>query len=115
MSRIKDAATALASGVTAGHAPRTIGAAMHTAMTDSDRAYASAITEATRAVTAGAADGYRRTGVALGRWQTEPDGNVCAVCDANSATGPVPIGHPYPSGDAGPPAHPRCRCAVLPA
>ncbi|MFJ9771225.1 phage minor head protein [Kitasatospora sp. NPDC101157] len=114
-SRIKDAAKALAAGVMAGDAPRTIGTAMHAAMTDPDRAYAAVITETTRGIAAGTADNYRRNGIALGQWQTEPDGNVCPVCDANAAAGPIPIGHAYPSGDTTPPAHPRCRCAVLPA
>ncbi|MGA5820821.1 hypothetical protein ACPC54_23510 [Kitasatospora sp. NPDC094028] len=114
-SRIKDAAKALAAGVAAGHTPRIIGAAMRSALTDPDHAYAAAITETTRGVAAGAADTYRRSGVTLGRWQTEPDDHVCPVCDANEAAGPVAIGRPYPSGDTAPPAHPRCRCAVLPA
>ncbi|MGW2371672.1 phage minor head protein [Kitasatospora sp. NPDC001683] len=113
-SRIKDAAKALSTGVMAGDTPHTIGAAMHAAMTDPDRAYAAAITETTRGIASGTADNYRRNGIALGRWQTEPDGSVCPVCDANATAGPVPIGHAYPSGDTTPPAHPRCRCAVLP-
>jgi hypothetical protein len=114
-SRIKDAAKALADGTAAGDTPHSIGAAMHAAMADPDRAYAAAVTETTRAIAAGAADGYRRSGVAHGRWQTEPDGRVCPVCEANAAAGTLPLGSTYPSGDAYPPAHPRCRCAVLPA
>ncbi len=45
-------------------------------------------------------------------WQTAADERVCPVCgplDGETA----PIGGTFPGGYAGPPAHPRCRCASL--
>jgi hypothetical protein len=58
---------------------------------------------------------YEALDVAEVRWVTEADNRVCPICDANSAAGPVKLGDPFPSGDPAPPAHPRCRCAVIPS
>jgi hypothetical protein len=74
-----------------------------------------ALTEITRASSTAADDTYRVEQVPAGEWVVDPDSNICPACHENEAAGPVPLGDPYPSGDTYPPAHPRCRCAVLPA
>jgi hypothetical protein len=79
------------------------------------RAAAAAITEITRASGVAALFGYRQRKVEMGRWDPDPNSQICELCDNNVAFGPVPIGQPYPSGDAYPPAHTNCRCAVVPA
>jgi hypothetical protein len=64
----------------------------------------------------GAAAGcwYREKKVAYVRWLTE-DAQACPTCLANEAQGPVPLGTPFSSGDTDIPAHPGCRCAVVPS
>lgn len=58
---------------------------------------------------------YALAGVQLLQWLTAADGRVCAVCQDNADAGAVPVNGSYPSGDAAPPTHPRCRCALIPA
>ena len=38
----------------------------------------------------------------------------CDECQANADAGPVALGDAFPSGDDMPPAHPNCRCDLLP-
>lgn len=52
--------------------------------------------------------------VEYGSWATDPSSNTCPICQANEDAGRVPLGEPYPSGDTVEPAHPGCRCAVIP-
>lgn len=47
-------------------------------------------------------------------WQTEEDDAVDLDCEENQAAGPLPIGSTFPSGHAEPPAHPNCRCVLIP-
>jgi hypothetical protein len=57
---------------------------------------------------AAAADG-------AGRWVVDDGGTPCPDCDDNALAGSVPAGEAFPTGDAAPPAHPGCRCLVVPA
>lgn len=111
--RLRDIARALADAAAAGSTP----ADAATAMTpvDASRTLAATTTEITRVSAAAAQHTYRKHGMTEGRWLTEADGHECPTCAANEDAGPVPTGDPYPSGDTHPPAHPRCRCAVVPA
>jgi hypothetical protein len=83
-------------------------------LADIRRATAAAITAITRSSSRGAHTGYQQRGVTNGRWLIDPNSSGCPVCDMNAASGPVPLGEPYPSGDSYPPAHPNCRCSVAP-
>jgi hypothetical protein len=58
---------------------------------------------------------YQAAGVKWIRWQTRNDSLVCARCMANQKASPVPLGSVFPSGQKTVPAHPRCRCSILPA
>ena len=58
---------------------------------------------------------YMSRGIQNGMWVTENDAKVDPVCAANQAAGSIQMGSPYPSGDTQPPAHPNCRCVLLPA
>jgi hypothetical protein len=49
------------------------------------------------------------------RWVVDDDGTPCPDCDDNALAGPTPKGEHYPTGQAHPPAHPGCRCVLLPA
>jgi hypothetical protein len=73
------------------------------------------LTETTWASQQAALAAYQVAGVAEVIWQTRNDGLVCANCLANQAAGPKPVGTIFPSGDKAPPAHPRCRCSLIPA
>jgi DivIVA domain-containing protein len=60
----------------------------------------------------GAYAGYS-AGTAL-RWVVD-DETPCPDCDDNALAGSVAKGEPYPTGQAHPPAHPGCRCLLVPA
>jgi DivIVA domain-containing protein len=49
------------------------------------------------------------------RWVVDDDGVPCPDCDDNALAGPTPKGEQYPTGQTHPPAHPGCRCVLLPA
>ena len=49
------------------------------------------------------------------RWVADHGGLACADADDNALAGPVPCGAAFPTGDTAPPAHPGCRCMVVPA
>lgn len=68
-------------------------------------------------VTAGFAHGERR---AAGpgtpwRWLVDNGGLPCADGEDNALGGSVPCEQPFPTGDLTPPAHPGCRCMLVPA
>jgi DivIVA domain-containing protein len=51
---------------------------------------------------------------ATGTWATDPDHPCCTDCDDNGLAGPVPVGTAFPTGHLHPPAHPGCRCVIVP-
>lgn len=107
-TRVKDIAKILA----VGGAIKAVAAGIRNVLTDHGRALTIAVTEITRGSSAGAVALYLLRGKPNGQWVLDPSSNVCPVCIRNAATGPVPLGQPYPSGDTSPPAHPRCRCSL---
>lgn len=64
------------------------------------------------AVQAAADTVYQWAGVQGKTVLTASDSRVCADCQANADTGPIPMWDTFPDGD--PPTHPRCRCTVIP-
>ncbi len=48
------------------------------------------------------------------RWVVDDEG-PCPDCDDNQLAGTVTKGESYPTGQAHPPAHPGCRCLLVPA
>lgn len=46
-------------------------------------------------------------------WLLASDEN-CPICIKNALVGAIGLNDLFPSGDAAPPAHPRCRCDLLP-
>jgi cell division septum initiation protein DivIVA/outer membrane biosynthesis protein TonB len=67
-----------------------------------------------RAAFAGGAAASIKPG-ALVVWRTEPGHIGCADCADNTLAGAVPAGQEFPTGHVAAPAHPGCRCLVLPA
>jgi cell division septum initiation protein DivIVA len=51
---------------------------------------------------------------ALVRWVVDRSAPVCPDADDNALAGPLPKGEPFPTGHSCPPAHPGCRCVVVP-
>ncbi len=49
------------------------------------------------------------------RWRLDPQGGPCPDCDDNVLAGTVAKGAEFPTGHQCAPAHPGCRCLVLPA
>ena len=78
------------------------------------RAELIAVTEVMAAQGAAAFREYQQQQVAYKQWVVA-DADACPVCKANAAEGPIPLSAVFQSGDLTVPAHPRCRCAVLPA
>lgn len=83
-------------------------------LTDDTRIQRIAATEVTRAMNEAARRVYWLSDVDRVYWLTEEDRKVCAVCEANEAEGPVGLNDQFRSGDTVPPAHPHCRCALMP-
>jgi DivIVA domain-containing protein len=52
---------------------------------------------------------------ALVCWTPDPRHGSCPDCDDNALEGPVAAGQAFPTGDTFAPAHPGCRCMLLPA
>ncbi|HVA44677.1 MAG TPA: DivIVA domain-containing protein [Acidimicrobiales bacterium] len=48
-------------------------------------------------------------------WIVDDDGGPCPDCDDNGLAGATPAGSEYPTGQTHPPAHPGCRCLLVPA
>lgn len=51
---------------------------------------------------------------APGEWAADPAKPCCTDCDDNGLAGGVPKGTAFPTGHLHPPAHPGCRCVVVP-
>ncbi len=47
------------------------------------------------------------------QWLVDDDGH-CADCDDNALAGPTAKGETFPTGQLHPPAHPGCRCLLVP-
>ncbi|GIK83029.1 MAG: hypothetical protein BroJett024_41340 [Alphaproteobacteria bacterium] len=82
---------------------------------DGARAMTIARTEIAKADTAGSMEGYRASGIVVGkRWLTAQDEKVSDECRACEDAGQIGLNDKFPSGEDAPPNHPNCRCVVLP-
>jgi hypothetical protein len=48
-------------------------------------------------------------------WVVDNGGTPCPDAEDNALAGPTAKGARFPTGDLLPPAHPGCRCLVVPA
>lgn len=78
-----------------------------------ERAETIARTETAKADVEGNLIGYRAAGVTRKRWLLAQS-DFCAACAGNSEQGAIGMDKAFQSGAMAPPAHPRCRCDVLP-
>jgi hypothetical protein len=102
----------LADGAAAGDSVDVLAEALLTMVDDEARAEMIASTELNRAVSASTLDTYQLNGVAGKSWALGP--NPCQMCQDNSDDGVIALEDDFSSGDAFPPAHPYCECALLP-
>lgn len=81
-----------------------------------ERAELIAMTEIASANSLGALAGYeeaQRSGIKLGKsWLILED--ACEICHENEDAGVIELDETFPSGDLAPPAHPNCRCVLVP-
>jgi 8-oxo-dGTP pyrophosphatase MutT (NUDIX family) len=114
-TRHDDLVRILVAGLLAGATALVLGRLLRDSLGSLSTALGIAVTEITRSSGLAALVGYRQAGVTQGQWVLDPSVNTCPICIANAGAGPRPIGAAYPSGNAYPPVHPRCRCSVVPA
>jgi SPP1 gp7 family putative phage head morphogenesis protein len=74
------------------------------------RALTIAITEQNRAMSFGSIQRYKEAGLQKMEWAVSDPCDICAKNDGQV----IVIGQTFASGDAQPPAHPHCRCVLLP-
>lgn len=80
-----------------------------------ERAMTIARTETTFADVQGNMIAYAESGVVKGkRWIVGDQEKLCDECQQNNEQGEIPFGDLFASGQAAPPAHPNCRCDVIP-
>lgn len=80
-----------------------------------ERADLIATTETAFADVQGNMIAYTESGVVKSkRWIIGSQEKLCPVCADNHAQGEIPFRKAFASGHLAPPAHPRCRCDVLP-
>lgn len=114
-TRLEHLAETLADATTEGWSTDRLTAELRDVLDDPRTAHTTTLTVVVHAAGVAALAVYQAAKVGQVRWVTEHDAQVCPVCDANTAAGPVPTGAVFPSGQPCPPAHPRCRCALAPA
>lgn len=82
-----------------------------------ERAATIARTEISRANNYGALSGYvtARDGAKISLKKAwSPDAEACDICIGNEDDGAIDLEDEFSSGDAAPPAHPNCECALTP-
>lgn len=102
--------TALARSVRLGLGSTSAAREINNAIGDPARALTIAITETSRAVSLGAIKTYKEAHLEKMEWAVS---DPCPECAQNSGQ-VIDIGGTFNSGAQQPPAHPHCRCAILP-
>lgn len=78
-----------------------------------DRSVLIARTETATGYSAGSVLGYKEAGVKRKKWLATEDETICPICE-ELADEVVDIDDNFSDGSPHPPAHPACRCAILP-
>jgi SPP1 gp7 family putative phage head morphogenesis protein len=102
--------TALADSIAAGYSPAKAAKVINEKIGDPARALTIAITEQNRAMSAASLFMYKEAEIEQVEWNAVEPCDICAPNDGEVVT----LGQPFESGDIQPPAHPNCRCALLP-
>jgi hypothetical protein len=109
----------IAKGIANGDSERTMKNSLRILGFPIHRAETIARTEASSAVGQAKMAAFENNGHWGKRWVTAGDDRVDAgggsqPCITNEAMGPISLGRPFDSGHKTTPAHPRCRCVILP-
>lgn len=102
--------TALADSIASGASPTQAAKIITEKIGDPARALTIAITEQNRAMSVAALNFYQEAQVEQVEWNAVQPCDICAPNDGQV----VSLGQAFDSGDTEPPAHPNCRCALLP-
>jgi SPP1 gp7 family putative phage head morphogenesis protein len=102
--------TALADSIAAGYSPAKAAKVINEKIGDPARALTIAITEQNRAMSAASLFMYEEAEIEQVEWNAVEPCDICAPNDGQVVT----LGQAFESGDTQPPAHPNCRCALLP-
>jgi SPP1 gp7 family putative phage head morphogenesis protein len=102
--------TALADSIAAGFSSARAAKVITEKIGDPARALTIAITEQNRAMSAASLFMYEEAQIEQVEWNAVQPCDICAPNDGQVVT----LGQPFESGDIQPPAHPNCRCALLP-
>lgn len=105
--------TALGEWLQAGEAFPALRERVQTIFDDPKRAELIAVTETTRAVAEGNTQAWQAANVWGREWRTARDELVCPVCGPLHQQRAM-MGQAFPGNIANPPAHPHCRCIVVP-
>lgn len=113
-TRMDDLAQAIAGAIRAGDDSSALIAGMPAILNTGPRAAMIAKTEVARTIAAASLERFFKGGVTRKAWVIAPSEEGCLVCRGNRDDGSIPLESAFQSGNIQPPAHPGCRCAVLP-
>jgi hypothetical protein len=102
--------TALSDSIAAGFSPGRAAKVIAAKIGDPARALTIAITEQNRAMSMATIQNYQKYEVEKMEWSGAMPCDICAPNEGQV----VEVGQRFNSGDTQPPAHPNCRCALLP-
>ncbi len=104
---------ALGQGIHDGLSPNEITVNLQAILDDPWWADTITVTETNRAMSTAALDRYGIAGIEKKEWQTAA-GDTEDECADNEDQGAIALDDAFDSGDDAPPAHPNCRCVVVP-
>jgi SPP1 gp7 family putative phage head morphogenesis protein len=102
--------TAISDAIAAGLDAESAAVMIGKYVADPSRALTIAITEQNRAMSFSTIERYKEAGLARMEWAVSDPCDICAKNDGQV----IQIGQTFASGDQQPPAHPHCRCVLLP-
>ena len=107
---VENLGTALANSITLGLDAESAAVMIGKHVANPSRALTIAITEQNRAMSFATIQRYQIAGLQKMEWAVSDPCDICAKNDGQV----IQIGQTFASGDAQPPAHPHCRCVLLP-
>jgi len=102
--------TALSDSIAAGLDAESAAVMIGRHVASPGRALTIAITEQNRAMSFSSIERYKEAGLQKMEWAVSDPCDICAKNDGQV----IQIGQSFASGDQQPPAHPHCRCVLLP-
>jgi SPP1 gp7 family putative phage head morphogenesis protein len=107
---VENLGTALSNAITLGLDAESAAVMIGKHVANPSRALTIAITEQNRAMSFSTIQRYQAAGLQKMEWAVSDPCDICAKNDGQV----IQIGQTFASGDAQPPAHPHCRCVLLP-